>query len=135
MIVGRYVQTGERKEFREVHEIVLSENCLNQLKGELIFADVAAFHDGLLLSNFPVGLHAQARAWSRTRKCELAYKQTKIILNPKIDSGSQRRLQCSVKLSELAKIAGQLGELTIHREMIGQMILPIIQHSPRRKFS
>lgn len=130
MLVGRYWQVGARKEFREVHEFILPAEATRRLIGSLTQATVDSFHNGLLA--FPAGQHRQARSWARAQKQLLAGVETCLVLNPKIDSKSQRRLQCSVRLSTLIEIAGVYGKYQLHTESIGATVLPIIQNSPRR---
>jgi hypothetical protein len=134
MLVGRYRQVGDRKEFCEVHEFMLTDRALDDLKGELSLGDVAAFHEGLHISRFPLGMHQDARRWSRDRQRQLRSRASRIVLNPKIDSGTQRRLQCSLRLTSLVEAASHWGEYMLHTEQIGSVILPIVQASPRRTF-
>lgn len=98
MIVGRYWQVDDTKEFREIHEFILTEASLTKVRGELNHAQITDFHNGLLLGSFPAGEHVAARAWAQERKRELAPVIGSVVLNPKIDSKRQRRLQCSVSL-------------------------------------
>jgi hypothetical protein len=134
MLVGRYRQVGERKEFHEVHEFILSERAIDELKGELSVEDVTAFHEGLLLPRFPKGMHAQARSWADERLSELRSRRSRVVLNRKIDSDTQRRLQCSLNLRDLVAVSTEFGEYHLHTDQIGSVILPIIQASPRRVF-
>ena len=119
---------------RELHEFILTARALSELQGELLLDDITALHDGLLLTQFPAGQHLEAQRWAKERVAQLRSRKSHIILNPKIDSGTQRRLQCSVGLQSLAEVAGQHGEYAVHTEQIGSVILPIIQASPRRTF-
>ncbi|MGH6787968.1 MAG: hypothetical protein ACREBO_14160 [Novosphingobium sp.] len=134
MIVGRYRQIEDRKEFSEIHEFILTSDTLRHLQGALTPRIVADFHGGLLLPNFPLGAHAEARRWAREQRTLLSNHQTRINLNPKIDSQSQRRLQCSVSLDSLKDVASDFGEYRLHDESFGNWVLPIVQNSPRRKF-
>jgi hypothetical protein len=132
MLVGRYKQVGPHKQFHNVHEFILTPETLAKLRGEVLLDDVTAFHDGLLLTAFPVGSHVAARQWALQRKAALADKQSWITLNPKIDSKSQRRLQCSLRLSELIELCAPDGHYHLHEGSIGDLVLPIAQKSSAR---
>ncbi|MBX9896945.1 MAG: hypothetical protein K2Y17_03460 [Qipengyuania sp.] len=134
MIVGRYLQVADRKEFAEVHEFILTPQALAYLQGSLTSQVVNDFHNGLLLSRFPLGAHVEARRWAREQRSLLAARATQIVLNPKVDSQSQRRLQCSVSLASLSEAARSFGEYRLHAESFGNWVLPIVQNSPRRRF-
>lgn len=135
MIVGRYKQDGLYKIFHEVHEIIITNDALADLRGDLDFNTVSNFHNGLLLNNFPNGAHIGARRWAQDRKKELAHVRTKIKLHPKIDSKSQRRLQCSVALNALIEISSANGNHTLHTQSIGNFPLPQPILSTPREFS
>ncbi|NJM50485.1 MAG: hypothetical protein HC843_06010 [Sphingomonadales bacterium] len=134
MIVGRYRQSGGQKVFAEVHECILSQEAIVTLHGAMTLEIVTDFHEGLLLNNFPQDQHLAARAWAQDRKAALAQVETKIILNPKIDSKSQRRLQCSVHLGDLIEVSKAFDSYHLHDQSIGDFGLPIIQNSARRIF-
>jgi hypothetical protein len=134
MIVGRYRQQQQQKIFGQIHEFIVTEAALSALTGDLSLAMVTDFHNGLGLANFPKGQHVAARVWAAEQKILLSDLTTRIILNPKIDSKSQRRLQCSVRLMDLTETCQKLGEYILHSEAIGDYALPVIQNSARRTF-
>jgi hypothetical protein len=134
IIVGRYAQDGAFKIFHEVHEIIISIDDLANLRGELDFETVAAFHNGLLLNHFPKGTHEQARQWAKRQKKLLAHLDTRIALHPKIDSKSQRRLQCSVKLNTLIELGTASGNYVHNTQSIGNFPLPQSLLSSAREF-
>lgn len=135
MIVGRYTQHGLYKIFHEVYEIIITNDALADLRGDLDFKTVSDFHNGLLLNNFPRGAHIEARQWAQDRKKELAHVSTKIKLHPKIDSKSQRRLQCSAALHVLVDVSATYGNHTLHTQSIGIIPLPLRILSTAREFS
>lgn len=134
MIVGRYEQAENRKIFGQVHEIIVTRQVSSVLKGALTLEEVTAMHDGFSLAIFPRGDHQPAREWAHSRKAKLAGVSSKIILNPKIDSKIQRRLQCSVRLADLREVAEKYGDYFLHKKAIGDFALPIIQNSGPRRF-
>lgn len=148
MLVGLYRQLLDRKEFFEVHEFLLHGDMLNALKGELTYEEVHSFHRDISIRNFPLGTHTQARLFARHRLTALKDRRGAIVLNPKIDSKSQRRLQCSVKLGMLIDIAqtsplyrsAETGIIsnsnyTIYTESIGTGFLPVRIKGSARELS
>lgn len=105
MLVGLYHQRDRRKEFFEVHEFLLHGAMHQKLKGDISYEEVNGIHRDMSVKNFPRGTHVQARAFVRERLNAIKEKSGAIILNPKIDSKGQRRLQCSVNLGKLIAIA------------------------------
>jgi hypothetical protein len=132
MLVGRYKQAGPHKVFKTVHEFILTPTILADLRGEVTWEDVDKFHNGLRLDAFPVGSHPEARQWARQRKVAIADKRSMITLNPKIDSKRQRRLQCSLRLSELIELCSPHETYKLHEDSIGDLVLPIKQISSAR---
>ncbi len=132
MLVGFYTQVDLRKQFGIVHQFVITTKVLDTLRGKLTLDDVTRFHQGLLLTNFPAGSHLEARQWAREQKFILSEKQSMVTLNPKIDSKKQRRLQCSVLLSDLIDVCKTNGQYYLHDDTIGDLVLPIIQVSSAR---
>ena len=132
MMVGCYTQKDSQKHFHTVHEFTLTPTILAILRGEVTLEDVVDFHNGLLLQAFPVGSHLEARQWARQRKAALAHKQSMVTLNPKIDSKRQRRLQCSLRLSELIELCSAHETYKLHEDSIGDLVLPIKQISSAR---
>lgn len=135
MIVGRYEQVDDQKVFANIHEFVLRRSELSELIGDLDFGAVEALHLGLLLDKFPKGAHQAAREWAQQQKRQLSGRRTSIVLNPKIDAKSQRRLQCSIHLRDLKAVCTNTGSYTLHDTSIGGWALPVIQNSKRRTFT
>jgi len=134
MIVGRYEQHGTIKTFSVVHEILLSNDDLRELRGNISYKEVTDFHDGMSLNRFPAGHHDEARLWAQQQKKILESQHSSVILNPKIDSKSQRRLQCSIALPTLINISASQGRYTSHSEWIGDLKLPVQLNSSALEF-
>lgn len=130
MIVGIYIQKDKRKVFEEVREYFISAENLKKLKGEISYKEVKAFHEELL--KFKYGEHIEARNFARGKLKELKSKECSLLLNPKIDSQTQRRLQCSLPVDILERIIGS-ENIKIHKENIGFLTLPIVIFSEERK--
>lgn len=132
LLVCRYKQTGKKKEFYEINEIFLTQEILTEIKGNIPYLEVEKFHNSL--KDFPIGKHKEARAFAQDRKKELLEKfKSSIILNPKIDSKNQRRLQCSLNLNEIYE--KHPNSYIIHKEDYKNLVLPISIISETRKFN
>ncbi len=83
---------------------------------------------------FPKGQHEAARAWAQAQKKSFANHTSAISLNPKIDSKSQRRLQCSVSLGTLIEHCALKKCHILHAEWIGDVRLPLELNSSARQF-
>jgi len=121
MLVGSYDQEGDRKFFRKIHEILFRHIYKRRILGDVSTGHVTSFQEGL--KGFGVGDHERARSWARDRKKEIGNSGL-VKLNPKVDSKSQRRLQCSINLSSLIEILDQ-SDYTLHTDTLGTLPLPI----------
>ena len=101
MLVGSYRQRSSTKVFYTVHEFIVHGTMIHTLRGSIRQEDVAAIHDGIAMRVFGPGCHQNARAWVRAEVNAMSSRRGLVALNPKIDSKGQRRLQCSVLLSNL----------------------------------
>lgn len=103
IVVGLYAQVGTQKVFHTVYEFHLSLDPTQKaaLHGNVSLTEVTQFHEQI--RSFGRGRHVEARKWAKQRKKELSPRMGAIQLNPKIDSGVQRRLQCSVRLERLVQ--------------------------------
>lgn len=134
MLVGIYAQINREKRFDVVHEFLLTPQVLSDLRGSVTLDDVERLHFGIGLSAFPDGQHFEARTWIAQELKSVDLGNTAIILNPKIDSKGQRRLQCSVSLSTLINMTSIDKNHVAHTEHIGSLLLPIRLLSDRREF-
>jgi hypothetical protein len=132
-LIGRYAQFTNKKTFGEILEIHTSPCMAQDLLGDISLKDVEYFHRGIGLSNFPKGEHARARRWAKEHKSLLENRIGAIHLHPKIDSKSQRRLQCSIDIKRLEAIVLKHKQyIRIHDACFGNIELPFsIQSTPR----
>ena len=130
MLVAPYRQLGPLKQVEQVFEFFIQGHEMAQLYGQLSLEDVSAFHGGLM--GFETGQHTQARSWAREQKSALADRQSAFILNPKIDSKSQRRLQCSLRFGSLLEV---VEHRLVHTGHFYGMPLPLCIQSTPREFS
>jgi hypothetical protein len=92
-IVVRYRQEGDEKVVASVHELILDDRQL--LFGEVTEAEVRAL-DALIRAVPPGPPPADVRAAIHHVKRDLNAKSGVVKFNPKLDSRTQRRLQCSI---------------------------------------
>jgi hypothetical protein len=104
LVIGAYTQVGNIKRIVTVYDlnIELTDTIKRLLYGQITTADVYAFHLGLRREFFPDA--EVASKWASNMKKQLSSIGGAIQLNYKVDSKSQRRLQCTIKLSELKLI-------------------------------
>ena len=130
LLVGLYNQTEHKKSFYEIHEFILVKKDRAIFFNDVSFEEIESFHNSIHV--FPRGKHAEARNFAQKLNSELKPKLGIINLNPKIDSKSQRRLQCSAKLANMLR---ELPDPIIHTRRFGTLPLPIIFISSERAFS
>lgn len=136
VLVCKYGQTGDVKACREIHEFIFQKEHRAVFFGEVTYDEVAGFHESIGLTHFPKGRHMEARKAARNIKSGLMERLGILILNQKIDSGTQRRLQCSVKIKSLMERFGKpdVG-YRLHTESIGDVLLPLRIRSTPREFN
>ncbi len=93
LIVGFWQQSGNYKNFVAVEGIKILANDWRNLFLPLNAADLILLDSAI--KNIE-SHYSEARKVAKEIKNSDKFKQTKIILNPKIDSKTQRRLQCSL---------------------------------------
>lgn len=130
ILCATYHQDGAEKVFTRVHEALITPAAAPSLLGLLTMEDVSALHVELL--GFGAGQHAAARRHAKSRQAALLRKRGLVRLNPKIDSKSQRRLQCSVRLSDL--LALPEIESRVHDAEFHGVTLPLRILSAARSF-
>lgn len=132
LIVFNYNQEGDKKVFKTAYEYIIDEESLKKIKGNLSYELAKDFHENL--TKYEVGNHVEARKFSKEHKKLLKETcESHIILNPKIDSKSQRRLQCSIKKSTLDEIIPEENKKSYTENYKG-LPLPLIVESGLRKF-
>jgi hypothetical protein len=133
MLVGTYRQVSERKLFSIVHEFLILPTDLEILRGSVTAEEVEALHVGISLAAFPSGQHQAARIWVQQEKIGLLGRETRVTLTPKIDSNTQRRMQCSIKLADLISVSEGGNRHIEHSASIGDLVLPFALLSSRRR--
>jgi hypothetical protein len=125
LIVGCYKQQGPNKVFHTEYEFLITPEDYDELWGNMTYESVKSFVD--YVKSIPDGREAQ-RSTSKSRK--MLKEQVQCInalmsINPKVDSKTQRRVQCSFKLDKM-----------LHSEIkYIKKDISIIIPSARRKFN
>ncbi len=135
MLVGCYTQNEKTKTFVSVHEFIITPEIMTFIRGDVTHQMVWEYHNGLLLNNFPEGEHGAARQWAQQQSIKLSAFKSDITLNPKIDSKSQRRLQCSVSARTLIDRCSPSQKHFEHAAHIGDVVLPFSLISGEREFN
>lgn len=99
ILIGFYKQIKNVKCFYKLCDVHLTKNERKKLLGNISYNEVELFHNKI--KSYKLGQHHAARLFAKKYN-ENNFKGKSIIkLNPKIDSKSQRRLQCSISLDDL----------------------------------
>ena len=125
VLVG-YDQDGEIKRVAFSDCLYIQPTQWDSLKGSLSLNDIDEFNTKL--RSFAVGQHHEARRWSKPTKAAHKHK-SKFDIRFKIDSKSQRRIQCALQLGDLYAALG----LPLHGE--NKIGLSDISSPPRKRNS
>ena len=125
LVVGCYSQVGDNKVFYSEYTFYIRPEHEQKLWGKMNYNQLAEYVD--YIKNIPAGREAQQE--TKTERTVLKNciedKNALFKIHPKVDSKKQRRVQCSVKMSDLMK-AGIEYKQTLIRETV---------HSPSRQFN
>jgi hypothetical protein len=101
MIVGWH--TNYR--IHTVAEFDVSLEMLNHIRGTVPFELVERIYSELNIKTWPKGSHFEAREWAQSQKALLKNEYDCLLTwNPKIDSKTQRRWQCSLNATALKNL-------------------------------
>ena len=126
VIVGRYKQADNIKRFYKISMFIIKPEHKGMLFGTVERDEIRLFHEGL--TEFEFGEHEAAREFAREQKSQLQNRLGEVKLNPKIDSRTQRRLQCSIHFDAVKTIT-DVEEFT---ESFGNLVLPLSIISTKR---
>ena len=125
LVVGCYSQVGDNKVFYSEYTFYIRPEHERKLWGKMNYNQLAEYVD--YIKNIPAGRDAQQETKTeRTvlKNC-ISDKNALVKIHPKVDSKKQRRVQCSVKMSDLMKARIPYKQ-TLIRETV---------HSPSRQFN
>lgn len=120
LIVGFWKQSGIYKNFVAVEGVKITSDSWRNLFLPVEIADLILLDS--TIKN--VGFHySEARQKAKEIKSSDKFRQAKIVLNPKIDSKTQRRLQCSLPFSIFWQdFVGKESYQKIDSELFGEKI-------------
>ena len=125
LVVGCYSQVGDNKVFYSEYTFYIRPEHEQKIWGRMNYNQLAEYVD--YIKNIPAGKEAQQE--TKTERTVLKNciedKNALMKIHPKVDSKKQRRVQCSVKMSDLIKARIPYKQ-TVIRETV---------HSPSRKFN
>ena len=125
LVVGCYSQVGDNKVFYSEYTFYIRPEHESILWGRMNYNQLAEYVD--YIKNIPAGREAQQE--TKTERTVLKNciedKNALVKIHPKVDSKKQRRVQCSVKMSDLIKARIPYKQ-TLIRETV---------HSPSRQFN
>lgn len=106
MIVGFWKQrTPSEKWFEEIGVALFTVPVWGGLWGSLTIEDISAIDSRIKDLTLPYATARQAaQAWKSSRVSQAG---SEIVINPKIDSKSQRRIQCSIPFNTFWRVAGR----------------------------
>ena len=125
LVVGCYSQVGDNKVFYSEYTFYIRPEHEQKIWGRMNYNQLAEYVD--YIKNIPAGREAQQE--TKTERTVLKNciedKNALMKIHPKVDSKKQRRVQCSLKMSDLIKARIPYKQ-TVIRETV---------HSPSRKFN
>ena len=125
LVVGCYSQVGDNKVFYSEYTFYIRPEHEQKIWGRMHYNQLAEYVD--YIKNIPAGREAQQE--TKTERTVLKNciedKNALMKIHPKVDSKKQRRVQCSLKMSDLIKARIPYKQ-TVIRETV---------HSPSRKFN
>ena len=125
LVVGCYSQVGENKVFHTEYTFYIKPEHEQKLWGRMNYNLLAEYVN--YIKNIPAGKEAQQETKTERTVLQTCIedKNALIQINPKVDSKKQRRVQCSVKMSDLIK-----ARIPYTQKVIRETV-----HSPSRKFN
>ena len=125
LVVGCYSQVGDNKVFHSEYTFYIRPEHEQKIWGKMNYNQLAEYVN--YVKNIPAGREAQQE--TKTERTVLKNciedKNALMKIHPKVDSKKQRRVQCSLKMSDLIKARIPYKQ-TVIRETV---------HSPSRKFN
>ncbi|MBI3622464.1 hypothetical protein HY212_00085 [Candidatus Pacearchaeota archaeon] len=130
LLIGFYKQMGNIKNVEKAKVYIITEEELEIIKGGYTQEEIYSFHEKLKL--FGPGQHLEAREFGsqEVHRLKQLHPNALLRLNPKVDSKNQRRLQCSINLSDLEKVVVDKKE---HLEEFGTLVFPLRIKSSARE--
>lgn len=123
LVVARWRQTGPNKIIISIDELLFNKVILKKLRGDITLNELRAFNDKI--KSFPPGRAGQeagsafAEHWKRIN----SHKMGLLNIAAKLDSKTQRRVQCNLNYSNYVNLFGKpSGNLTFRGHKFEQVI-------------
>lgn len=118
MIVGFWKQRNpSEKWFEEIGVAAFTAPVWDNLWGSLTFEEISAIDSRIKDLTLPYATARQtAKDW---KNAYVSQAGSEIVINPKIDSKSQRRIQCSIPFSTFWRVAGRAPLPTDYPSLFG----------------
>lgn len=124
MIIGCYTQDQNIKSFHSIYEVLIRKNDHKLLTNGVSVSFVKSFHEILSIDS----IHDFNKARELSHAIKSVDFGSKVVLNPKIDSKKQRRLQASISLDVLVETC----EYRLYQDTFSNIVLPLKIVSPSR---
>ena len=114
VIVGVWDQVGDRKIFHTEYRFHIKPEDYSKLWGSMTYEQVKEFDQ--YVKSIPKTREGQqsTKAERTRRKSEIACKDALMVIHPKVDSKSQRRVQCSFKIDEMIAAGIEYTEMPMN---------------------
>ena len=128
LVIGRWKQVGLQKIIISINEIDLRPDDLSKMKGKITLEEIKEFDKKI--KSFPAGKEGQkagiafANKWKKDRKDRIGL----LTITHKIDSKSQRRIQCNLNYKNYIQL---FGKPSAKAEFRGHVFSNFIDHGPR----
>ncbi|AIX42298.1 hypothetical protein Syn7803C16_79 [Synechococcus phage ACG-2014f] len=101
LVVGVYDQRGNTKVFTTEYTFYITDADTKKIWGTMEVGEVTAFVD--FVKSIPHGKEGQTstKEYRNEFLSQIQDKSALMVINPKVDSKKQRRVQCSMRLSQL----------------------------------
>lgn len=114
IIVGCYDQIGSEKIFHTQYEFLIRPQDYHTLWGDMNYEDVKNYVNKVKsVQNGKEG-QQQYQMVAESWKSEVQSDKSMFMINPKVDSKNQRRVQCSIKLDDLIQSGVEYTKKDIH---------------------
>lgn len=128
LIVGFWRQDGASKNFVAVEAVKVTASQWRSLFAP-ISAEVLLQLDRIIKD--PTTHYTTARMAAKNAKKGLPFTAAQIVLNPKIDSKTQRRLQCSLGFDTLWRMVGKSPYSNVQCTLFGKSVPNPFSSGPR----
>lgn len=128
LVVGRWEQAGFKKIIRSIDEIDITPKILEKMRGDITLEEIKKFDKKI--KNFPDGKVGQKRGIEFAKKWKIERKDRMglLTITHKIDSKTQRRIQCNLNYNNYIKLFGDPSMDTAFR---GHKFIQEINHGSR----